>query len=319
MAFNFGQISNVISQYMDTDLIDIKRNVSGELQEIYSNIPCHIEILSTDNPDIASIDIKPIIHSINVHMNQFIDIQNDDYIVAKKMSNDNTILETYSGRCGNPVVDQARKKVNMVMSSSGGDTPTPPPPIEPTSITVNYLYDSLQIKDSETLSVEIGSSFTLQAPIIEGYNILNTIIDGVSQDLNYAYISEVENKEYSIQFVYDIVSISDNYRFLVNGLYTKDDGTLANGYHMYKKIPISNITYTDGTYTITSTDVKMIHEDNGKILEIVVGEKIVLFPDEIFVKITNIVNRVNGIVTFNAIPFTLTTEEANAYIAVWYD
>ena len=66
-GFNFGQISDVVSNVMDSDFIDIKRDSGGKLEEVYSNVPCHLAFNSTDNPDPNSVDTKPIIQSINVH------------------------------------------------------------------------------------------------------------------------------------------------------------------------------------------------------------------------------------------------------------
>ena len=75
-GFNFGQIGDVLSDFMDSDFIDIKRDSGGKLQEVYSNIPCHLSFNSTDNPDPNSVDTKPIIQSITVHCANWVNIQN---------------------------------------------------------------------------------------------------------------------------------------------------------------------------------------------------------------------------------------------------
>ena len=107
---DFGKIGDIASKFFDSDYIDIKRDMGGKLQEVYSNIPCHVAYASTDNPDPTTVDTKPIIQSITVHCPLYVDIRNNDFIVAKKIGSDGSLIATYSGRCGNPVVSQGRKK-----------------------------------------------------------------------------------------------------------------------------------------------------------------------------------------------------------------
>ena len=141
-GFNFGQIGNIMSELFDSDFIDIKRDVGSNLQEMYSNVPCHIAFASTDNPDPTTVDTKPIIQSINVHMPLWVDIKNNDFIVAKRMDSEGNLLKTYSGRCGNPIVSEGRQKVLMTMSATEPEDPTPVPPKDPAIIKINYLPSS---------------------------------------------------------------------------------------------------------------------------------------------------------------------------------
>jgi hypothetical protein len=318
-GFNFAQIGNVMSEFFDSDFIDIKRDVGGNLQELYSNIPCHIAFNSTDNPDPTSVDTKPIIQSINVHMPLWVDIKNNDFIVAKRMDNAGNLLMTYSGRCGNPIVSQGRQKVLMTMSATEPEEPTPVPPQNPAIIKINYLSNGIPIQDSIEKSIEVGSSFTMNAPIIEGYSAQYCVIDGITQESAVAYIADVTDVEHTINFVYTVSEMPNMMRFLVNGIYTKDDGSLANGWHQYKKIDIDSISESEETFTIICDDVKWIHEDNGKSLSIKAGAKLVLIPRNIFVKVDNIVGVSNNKVTFTATEFTPTEAEENSYVTGWYD
>lgn len=318
-GFNFGQIGNIMSEYFDSDFIDIKRDVGSNLQEIYSNIPCHIAFTSTDNPDPTSVDTKPIIQSINVHLPLWVDIKNNDFIIAKRMDNAGNLLMTYSGRCGNPIVSQGRQKVLMTMSATEAEEPTPVPPKNPAIIKINYLSDGISIQDSIEKTAEIGSSFTMNAPIIEGYSAEYCVVDGISQESAVAYIADVTDVEHIIDFVYTMSETPNMMRFLVNGLYTKDDGTLANGYHQYKKIDIDSISESEGVFTITSDNVKWTHEDNGKSLSIKAGAKLVLIPRNIFVQVVEILSVNNNKVTFTATEFTPTEAEENSYVTGWYD
>lgn len=318
-GFNFAQIGEIMSEFFDSDFIDIKRDVGSNLQEMYSNIPCHIAFASTDNPDPTTADTKPIIQSINVHMPLWVDIQNNDFIVAKRMDNKGNLLKTYSGRCGNPIVSQGRQKVLMTMSATESEEPTPVPPKNPAIIKINYLSDGISIQDSIEKTVEAGSSFTLNAPVIEGYSAEYCVIDGVLQESSVAYIADVKDVEHTIDFVYAVSETPNMMRFLVNGLYTKDDGSLANGWHQYKKIDIDSISESEGTFTITCDNVKWTHEDNGKSLSIKVGAKLVLIPRNLFVQVVEIIGVANNKVTFTATEFTPTEVEENSYVTGWYD
>ena len=318
-GFNFGQIGNIMSELFDSDYIDIKRDVGSNLQEMYSNVPCHIAFASTDNPDPTTVDIKPIIQSINIHMPLWVDIENNDFIVAKRMDSEGNLLKTYSGRCGNPIVSEGRKKVLIAMSATESEEPTPVPPKNPATIKINYLSGEIPIQDSVEKTVEAGSSFIMNAPLIEGYSAEYCIINGERQESATVYIADVKDVGYTIDFVYTVSETPNATRFLVNGLYTKDDGSLANGWHQYKKIDIDSISESEGVFTITCDNVKWVHEDNGKSLSIKIGTKLVLIPRNIFVQVIEIVSVENGKITFVANEFTPTEGERDSYVTGWYD
>ena len=318
-GFNFGQISDVVSNVMDSDFIDIKRDSGGKLEEVYSNVPCHLAFNSTDNPDPNSVDTKPIIQSINVHCGNWVDLRNNDFIVAKRMDNAGNLLKVYSGRCGNPIVSQGRQKVLMNMSATEPEPPTPTPPINPAIIKIKYLSDGSPIQDEIEKTVEVGSSFTINAPTIEGYQFAECYVNGVLQESPTVYIASVDEEGYTIVFEYSVSDMPNMARFLVDGLYTTDDGDLANGWHQYKKIDLDSITESENVFTITCNDVSWVHEDNGKQLSIKVGAKLVLIPRNIFVKVDEIINRVGNKITFTASEYTPTQDELNSYVCGWYD
>lgn len=318
-GFDFGQIGNIISEYMDSDYIDIKRDASGELQEVYSNISCHLSFNSTDNPDPASVDTKPIIQSITVNLPNWVDIRNNDFIVAKRMDNSGNLLKVYSGRCGNPAMSQGRQKVLMDMSATEPEEPTPVPPKNPATIKIKYFSDGLPIQDGIEKKVEIGNAFTMKAPSIEGYQFNGCYVNSEYHESPIVYIPSIADNEYIIVFDYNVNEIPTMARFLVNGLYTTDNGDLANGWHQYKKIDLDSITESDGVYTIICDDVKWIHEDNGKTLEIKAGVKLVLIPGNIFVQITEIVQNIENKIKFKAVEFVPNEQELNSYVCGWYD
>ena len=317
-GFNFGQIGNIISELFDSDLIDIKRDSGGTLKEVYSNVSCHIAYSSTDNPDPLSVDVKPIIQAINIHLPVWVDIQNNDFIVAKKMDSNGNLLRVYSGRCGNPVVSEGRQKVLMDMNSTESVEPTPIPPKNPVTIKVSYLSDGIPIQDFIEEKVEEGGSFSIKAPEIEGYSFSSCTVDGESQDSPLVYIPNVGEENHSVEFLYSVSDIPTFMRFLVNGIYTKDDGSLENGWHQYRKMDIDSIAREGDTFTITSDNVKFIHEDNGKTLEIKSGVKLVLIPGNIFVQVDS-VTPVNEKIVFTAGEFSPSEAERASYVTGWYD
>lgn len=315
---DFGKIGDIASSCFDSDYIDIKRDISGKLQEVYSNIPCHVAYSSTDNPDPTTVDVKPIIQSITVHLQNWVDIRNNDFIVAKKIGSDGSIVATYSGRCGNPVVSQGRKKVAMQMDGTEAEEPTPVPPKDAATITISFVSDGSAIQESQTRKAEIGKPFEMEAPVIEGYTADKCYIDGELQEGTTAQIEEV-TADTAISFVYAESDVPEFFRYLVNGLFTKDDGSLSSGWHLYKKIDIDAVSLEEGVYSITCEDLVLVHEDGGQTLKIEVGAKMELIPSGAFVKVTEIVSKDSGNVTFSAVPFEPTEEERNAYVCGYYD
>lgn len=318
MAFDFGRIGDIISKYVDSDFIDIKRDISGKLQEVYSNIPCHVAYASTDNPDPTTVDIKPVIQSITVHCPLYVDIRNNDFIVAKKIGSDGSLIATYSGRCGNPVVSQGRKKVLMQMNGTEPEEPTPLPQKEGAAISVSCVSDGKEILQSAE-QAEVGKPFVLEPPAIDGYTASECYIDGILQESTSAYIADVQEGGHEVRFVYSVSGNPGYFRFLANGLYTKDDGSLASGLHLYKKVPVTSIIQDNGTFSMTCQDVRLVHEDGGNVLSVEPGAKIVLVPGDIYAEVSEIKSRWGGMVTFKADSFVPTDAERNAYRCNWYD
>lgn len=122
---NFELISKAM-QVFDIDEIDIFRDTettnsdgttgNAKLEEpIHKGIPCHISFVTKDNPNPEAIDSQPVITMLKINCDLFVDLQKGDYITAKKLANDGTVLEAYSGVIGFPQVSQSRKSVLMEM------------------------------------------------------------------------------------------------------------------------------------------------------------------------------------------------------------
>lgn len=319
-TFNFGVIGDIFSKMFDSDYIDIKRNVSGQVKELYTNIPCHIAYNSTDNPNPTSSDIRPIIQSITVHLSNWVDVQNDDFIVAKKMNNENKILAIYNGRCGNPIVSQGRKKfvMNMMGTESEESAPIPPNLVNPSEIIINFNSDNVSVNEQMKIKIEMGDLFTFSPIQIDGYQVSKCYINGVEQN-SLEINLEISQKQYVIDYEYMAINEPTNFRYLVKGLYTSNDGSLKNGYHLYKKVNIDFVSKEDDDYILTCKNKTLVHEDSGLRLSVDVGTKIVLMPQKIFVIVDNIIDENNNSITFKTSVFNPTDDELNAYVTEWYD
>lgn len=124
MAFDFGQISEVLSEYMDSDEIDIGRRTTTTLPDgsetivddvvpMYTNIKCHLSFGSVDNPDPSTVGANPIITSLTINCPAATDIRESDRIWARKMDASGNVLESYTGKCGLPQTSQSRKTAIM--------------------------------------------------------------------------------------------------------------------------------------------------------------------------------------------------------------
>lgn len=122
---NFEPIGKAM-QIFDTDKMDIYRRIeitnpdgtTGEsdmTEPLYKDVPCHIAFISADNANPDTIDTTPVIVGIQINCSLDVDLQNNDYIKAFKLSDNGDILETYSGVIGFPTVSQSRKSAQMQM------------------------------------------------------------------------------------------------------------------------------------------------------------------------------------------------------------
>lgn len=125
-GFNFGRIGEIVGNVMDTDKIDIGRSmtitnpdgstgVTDPREPIYTDVPCHIDFRTADNPNPAAVDVSPTIISITIHCAVDVDLQAGDFVYAKKCDYAGEVLETYTGAVGFNTVHQSRKSVQLAM------------------------------------------------------------------------------------------------------------------------------------------------------------------------------------------------------------
>lgn len=122
---NFEPIGEAMRAF-DTDKMDISRRMevqnpdgttgeTGITTPIYTNVPCHIAFITSDNPDPNTIDTKPIVVGLQINCGLEVDLQNNDYITAYKLADNGDVLETYTGTIGFPTTSQSRKSAEMQM------------------------------------------------------------------------------------------------------------------------------------------------------------------------------------------------------------
>ena len=125
MAFNFGQIGGILSAVMDSDRIDIARSEKTTFSDgsigvtnpivKYTDVPCHLSYLATDNPDPVAVGGMPVITNVTINCAVDVDLQNGDYIFARKLTADGTVLQTHEGSIGAPSTNQSRKESVMIV------------------------------------------------------------------------------------------------------------------------------------------------------------------------------------------------------------
>lgn len=124
----FHKLGRLMEKF-DTDKMNIGRrqtitNPDGSTGEtspkdpIYTDVPCHISFEEADNPDNAINDTVPIISVVKVHCRADVDLQNNDYVTAFRLSESGEVLETYEGSIGFPVMHKNRQVVLLSMKQN---------------------------------------------------------------------------------------------------------------------------------------------------------------------------------------------------------
>lgn len=118
-SVNFSILSDIFENAFDKDLIDVGRKETittpdgweSELDPkipLYTDIKCHIEPISIDNPDVGNTPTKPVFTSFMVYCAPNTDIKNGDYITLKTRDSMGNILEIQTGVAGEPKQYESR-------------------------------------------------------------------------------------------------------------------------------------------------------------------------------------------------------------------
>lgn len=124
---DFSKAGKKAGKYFDTDTISIGRSVTiirpdGREQvtdpepPLYVDIPCHINITSSDNPN-PTVTTSPIIKVLTVNCDVEVDIKNGDLITAYKRNFEGEVLHIYQGICGEPSFSMGRQDVSMEVNT----------------------------------------------------------------------------------------------------------------------------------------------------------------------------------------------------------
>ena len=310
---DFTKIAAPISDALDTDFMDIYRQLDNDPErDLYaSNVKCHIAIKTSDNPDPSSVDVQPIITSLRIHCPNWVDLKNNDYIVAKKCDLNGNILNYYEGIIGEPATSMARQSVTLAMKSDKKEQepePAPVPQDESVNVIISYLDENNKsIADNVTQSYREGETVTIKALSIDNYTPVRAELDNQEIQGDTVTIVDIQGDDYILKFYYQAITNITSIRILVNGDYTKDNGTLAYGLHLYA--PISVLTANGNILKLASN--KFNHDEIGTIT-IKTGDK---FRDNLenWHIITDITQVDDGyVVTF------ADTQAVQAYICHWY-
>lgn len=311
MSVDFTQISEPVSNALDTDYIDIYRQIdeSPERDLLYSNVKCHIAIKTTDNPNPENVDVQPIITSLRIHCGTWVDLKNNDYVIAKKCDLHSNVLHYYSGIIGEPAVSMSRQSVNMEMSTlKQGDEPIPPPPpIEDSVSVIINCFDELEqpIKESIEQDYKKGTDVVINPLTFDNYSLVRTEVNG--ETVQTAEINDIQENAI-VNFYYQSVTTITNIRMLVYGDYIKDNGTYGYGFHLYA--PINVLDSVTNTLKLASN--KFNHEEIGTI-EIKKGDK---FRDNL--DNWHIITSTPVKVDDDYIIIFTDTEPVEAYVTHWY-
>jgi hypothetical protein len=119
--FKFSEMACVISAWMDTDDMDVYRNVKTERDgapsftqtvQVLKNAPCHITFARADAANPAS-DTQPVEAVAAIHCGRDADIRNGDFVTARKLDEAGRALSVYEGVIGKPNVSAARQSARF--------------------------------------------------------------------------------------------------------------------------------------------------------------------------------------------------------------
>lgn len=121
---DFGIMRPIFSKYFDRDRIDIGRKATITTEDgweeetdprtpIYLDVPCHIEPISMDNPDVGNTPTKPVITSFKIFLPPLTDIKNGDYITMKFCDTDGNVLQIETGISGEPHQYASRLEISV--------------------------------------------------------------------------------------------------------------------------------------------------------------------------------------------------------------
>jgi len=276
--------------------IDIRRRVGNiPNAEVHSNIKIHASRKSLDNPDPQAISTTPVIVSVTLHMENTVDLKNNDTVILKIVNSKNEIIEAFRGTVGDPWTVNSRKRASLTMNQLGRDdirdSVTSAPPLtddKRLSVIAVHFVDGAgtQIHKDLVHHTPKGENIFIDALDLHGWTFSHAIFDGEIK--NQDIISfEPESDAYSVTFVYDQISVPVHIKQFAAGRFRRDDGTFGNGAHWYINIPITWI----GEWEFLSPVDNVMHVETRQTLRITQGSRLMLFPQKSIVEVTQIIKQ----------------------------
>jgi hypothetical protein len=129
---SFRQLGREVSERIDKDYIQVRRQVGGTFQNIYENCPCHIVLQKGDNPQPTAVSVNPVIIGIAVLLEPSFGLRNGDRVFTKIMNRETgEMLSWYSGEIGQPFVSESRQMAQLQVWALGQLQELPPEFIMP--------------------------------------------------------------------------------------------------------------------------------------------------------------------------------------------
>jgi len=282
-------------------------------------VRCFIATRTTDNPNIATALVSPIITSLDIYTFPFVDIMAGDFLtVQKRHYRTNELIGIWNGIVNLPEKYQTHQRANMEMRTIGDiDIPSLPPPTQAESVIhLHFLnLDHLRIRDSIMHQVVRYKFADIPPLYIDGFIFDHAIVNGVREDL-FTGIEPVE-PYYSIELFYDGAKLPSFIQCLVNSTFTRANGTSGSGWHLYARQSITGWTEVGGLVEFTMQSITFTHETTFR--NITIGTTFGNNASNIFITIvgTDIewweIVDINGNVIM-AMPYTPTIEQADAYM-----
>lgn len=299
--------------------LTIFRMVDGRDQLITTTpIRCWLDLKSQDNPDLGTVQAQPIIKTLDVYTFPWVDVRNGDFLIVQKTNQGGEIIGTWRGQGGDPFVYQPYQVVNMRMAKISEDesevTPPPPPPLpNESSIYLHFLNEfHLRIHEMIIHRAEIGEPLEIPYLVLDGYEFDHAILNGERRDDPAGISFTPREGFYNVEFIYLGSKMPTAIKVLLNGAYTRANGTAANGLHLYRNMPITWLGESaDGIVSVEVTDgLRFQHSTSFRWHTIGVGDVLVLYP---FLDKFYLVMSADGNV-LQLTPYDASEAEQNAYI-----
>ena len=229
--------------------LEIRRRVNGQDVSVYGQpIRCWINPRSKDNPDPQIVMSQPVTMSLEIYTFAEIDVRNNDFLIVQKSNAAGQVFGSWRGKCGEPFKYEPFQIVNMQMITLGNDgiSPMQPPSPDRSMVYVHFMSnEGVRIRDSIIHSVERGER--VQIPHLE-LDVFE--FDHIAKDGKKLNADEVDftakASVYNITFFYSGSRLPITIKPLVDSAFMQADGNSGNGLHLYKNIPVKNVSEKDG-------------------------------------------------------------------------